>query len=858
MKTKRKNIFKSLLALTLALIMVLGVAPISELAGVDFASLFAPKAKAEGKTYKVGDIVSFGSYPQSRVTDSATVSALDKISKNWVSYGYYSGDGSSGSMKPGDWMKYADFTYNGTKYRAVTFSQYRPTVTSQKHSVECQSENGYIVDNIYYFRYEPLKWRVLDPTTGLVICESIIDSQAYSDKMYEYGKDMYGYTAYWNDSNHAHYANDYGTSSIRKWLNNDFYEAAFSSVQKSNILTSKLNNEAFSAYYSEYNSETTYDKVFLLSCGEIQNTAYFPLYSTRQAKGTDYAECQGLYVSSHSQEENSGWRLRSAGDCSSCAGNINSNGDECNYQQIAASVDGTCDGVRPALKISNLSSLDNTNTGTNPTTPNSSADTSKHFPKGYDFNKDSYDFGNYSDTISKKYFTTLYGSDKGKLLYKKYNKAGGLCFGMAYSTAAIYNGYPSCSKISTLDDSLFKYKLCENIRDVQNIKYKNYINDEEKTWVSSKLPIGEKVIGIEDYIKYTYIHQFSKEVADNSVWCADANVILNLAKKYTDENKIGLMISMVRKDNKGGHGVLVVGYEGNDILVDDSNKRDGYNRITVNSDSSWSFNGLTNYNSKTCYIRYNTDYQRPFELLESGKSETVSESFIGDVKTEETYIEGMDCQDKDSNLLVIDSDSYNLDKSKLSAVYIESGEGTGADAYWTDEKSASIDNVSGGNHEVNFAGNGSIVSAVVADASNVAMTIDKNDIKVQVNSNKGSRCAISVDTCRDDDSSRKIEIIGTATDGEVTVERIKKGIRVYGLENGTANYYVDDNVAFTESTDDMGSNFDIRYDTQSDDDTVKIKKVRFSKLRKFLKKVFNAIASPFRSLIGYLKKLFGK
>lgn len=48
MKTKRKNIFKSLLALTLALIMVLGVAPISELAGVDWASLFAPKAEAEG------------------------------------------------------------------------------------------------------------------------------------------------------------------------------------------------------------------------------------------------------------------------------------------------------------------------------------------------------------------------------------------------------------------------------------------------------------------------------------------------------------------------------------------------------------------------------------------------------------------------------------------------------------------------------------------------------------------------------------------------------------------------------------------------------------------------------------------
>ena len=53
MKTKRKNIFKSLLALTLALIMVLGVAPLSEFAGVDWASLFAPKAEAEGKTYDI-------------------------------------------------------------------------------------------------------------------------------------------------------------------------------------------------------------------------------------------------------------------------------------------------------------------------------------------------------------------------------------------------------------------------------------------------------------------------------------------------------------------------------------------------------------------------------------------------------------------------------------------------------------------------------------------------------------------------------------------------------------------------------------------------------------------------------------
>ena len=315
MKTKRKNIFKSLLALTLALIMVLGVAPLSELAGVDWAGLFTPKAEAEGKTYKVGDIVEFGSYPQSKVTDSSLVSALNGVSKTWVSYGYYSGDGSySDTMVQGDWMKYADFTYNGTKYRAVTFSQYRPYYTSysSSSSYTYQDDNGYTTNNIYYFKYEPLKWRVLDPSTGLVLCESIIDSQAYSNTIYKYGTDPYGYTAYWNDAEHTHYANDYATSSIRAWLNDDFYNTAFSSSQKASILTSELDNKAYSTSYSEYDSETTYDKIFLLSYSEMQNTACgFSSSSARQAKGTDYAKCQGLWVDS--SNECSYQRLRSAG-----------------------------------------------------------------------------------------------------------------------------------------------------------------------------------------------------------------------------------------------------------------------------------------------------------------------------------------------------------------------------------------------------------------------------------------------------------------------------------------------------------------------------------------------------------------
>ena len=349
MKTKRKNIFKSLLALTLALVMVLGVAPISELAGVDWASLFAPKAEAVGKTYKVGDIVEFGSYPQSRVTDSSLVSALNKASKKWVSYGYYSGTGSYDTMVQGDWMKYADFTYNGTKYRAVTFSQYRPYSTCNPSSAAktYQDDNGYTPNNIYYFKYEPLKWRVLDPSTGFVLCESIVDSQAYNNTIYENGN-------YWNNTEHTQYANDYATSSIRAWLNDNFYNTAFSSSQKASILTSELDNKA---YDSKYDSETTYDKVFLLSYSEMQNTAYgFPANRNpspaRQAKGTDYAKCQGLYV-----EPSSGCafqRLRSASSLSEFTCGVAIEGylilDD--YWIVLD----TGYGVRPAIKISNLAS----------------------------------------------------------------------------------------------------------------------------------------------------------------------------------------------------------------------------------------------------------------------------------------------------------------------------------------------------------------------------------------------------------------------------------------------------------------------------------------------------------------------
>ena len=359
---KRK--LKSALSLLLCMIMVFGALAVG---GEGIGELFNG-GKAEAAECSVGDIITFGSYPQSEVTkesDSATYSKLEAASKNWVSYKYYSGDGSRGSMKQGDWMEYADITLGGERYRAVKFTQYRSYYTnypfdsnnSDRSSYNShQDDNGYMVNNIYYFKYEPLKWQVLDPNTGLMLSKSIIDSQAFSNTIYKSGTDAYGKAAFWNNASYTNYANDYATSSIRKWLKEDFYNTAFTSAQKQNILPTTLDNSAYSTNYSKYDSISTTDNVFLLSCSEAQNASYGFTDSTdssetRKAMGTDYAKAQGLWGSS--SNECSGWCLRSAAYASYSACEVSYSGS---VNASRSSVDYTSNGIRPALRLSNLAS----------------------------------------------------------------------------------------------------------------------------------------------------------------------------------------------------------------------------------------------------------------------------------------------------------------------------------------------------------------------------------------------------------------------------------------------------------------------------------------------------------------------
>ena len=183
-----KNKMKRFLCLALVIIMAVSAMPMTYAASND---------------YDIGDIIQFGTYPQSEVKDEATLEALNDLTpawSKWTSYNYYSGDDTYGSMKSGNWMRYTDVSYKGEKYRAVKFTQYRHNLTYASKSDAEQLLNGYETDIVYWFKFEPVQWRVLNPNTGLVLCETIIDAQAYSNTIYGTLSKCPDYTKH-----HAHY-----------------------------------------------------------------------------------------------------------------------------------------------------------------------------------------------------------------------------------------------------------------------------------------------------------------------------------------------------------------------------------------------------------------------------------------------------------------------------------------------------------------------------------------------------------------------------------------------------------------------------------------------------------------------------
>ncbi len=116
--------------------------------------------------------------------------------------------------------------------------------------------------------------------------------------------------------------------SLRQWLNDEFYNTAFSASDKTKIKAAKLKNDNNPEYGTEGGNETT-DKVFLLSLEDVLNPEYG--FSSdcstsdiaRRCAPTAYAVAQGAWVTEESWpdkyktsdgEPTCQWWLRSPGD----------------------------------------------------------------------------------------------------------------------------------------------------------------------------------------------------------------------------------------------------------------------------------------------------------------------------------------------------------------------------------------------------------------------------------------------------------------------------------------------------------------------------------------------------------------
>ena len=302
--------------------------------------------------YSAGDKIEFGAYPQSLVADSALISSLDGIEKNWLSYSYFSGSGSVGTASASDYAEYADFEYSGEKYRAVRFDSYRPRQTYKEASAKNSfvDDNGYGSGTVYYFKFEPVSWIILDPDSGLAVTEKIIDSQPYTNSMISDGYDVNS-AAYWLDETKSAKANDYLNSSVYSFLNNEFFNAAFTADERSQISSVTIDNDSLNGEYQIYSSAQSTDRVYLLSYSDAESDDYgfstSPASSdTRTAFGTDYAKAQGLQVD---ETGASPWWLRSAGNSSRNSAFVNYSGFIGN-----ASVEYSDKGVRPACVITSI------------------------------------------------------------------------------------------------------------------------------------------------------------------------------------------------------------------------------------------------------------------------------------------------------------------------------------------------------------------------------------------------------------------------------------------------------------------------------------------------------------------------
>ena len=402
-------------------------------------------------------------------------------------------------------------------------------------------------------------------------------------------------------------------------------------------------------------------------------------------------------------------------------------------------------------------------------------------PAGYDFYKDSYSFGNTAKSISKKYFTTMFESGTAELIYKRRSGKGGNCFGIASTTACIYNGFPSIDRWNPSVNTIRGLKRSSDV-DLYNGMH----------------------ITLDDFIKYSHIFQFSVEAAD-FLWNMGGEpfAILNTVKQCTDDNIIGVVIGFYNlkssPDAAGAHAVLAVGYEGNDILIDNPNNQGGYERLTINEDGSWDFG---EYNSTTHVIAYYTNFLRPYQVLLTGNKVTADSFWYDDDGNEATgyCVEGMEPISADYTVASITGDSFEISSTDYLAIPRGAGDDIdynddNENLFWIrDSKTLTVSNIDDSPCEIEYAGDDTILGTKLTEESTATLTIDDLMKKAIIQTKHSEKVDLTLSTVDDEGNVYSIQIEGNANQSEVDAEKNELGVQITGLDNVTIEYVKNDEV----------------------------------------------------------------
>lgn len=273
--------------------------------------------RVTGDQMMTWDCVYFGSYPQSEIYESDIVYE---------------------DLKRATWDQNDDVTIGEVKYHRIQETYYDDSNNSQ---------NPILLKVWRYFKYEPIKWRILSvnesENKALLLSDKNLDMKAYNEENID---------VTWKTSTIRSWLNGYGRSSNycnTDYTTDNFINTAFTTEEQDIIQTSTIKTPA-NLWHGTSGGEDAEDRIFLLSIDEAMEESYGFLNTTgttetRESMNTAYV---ASYPYCYDEGTSDFWWLRTVGDDYPYATSVYDHG-MIDYDGIVADSDQYV--VRPALYL---------------------------------------------------------------------------------------------------------------------------------------------------------------------------------------------------------------------------------------------------------------------------------------------------------------------------------------------------------------------------------------------------------------------------------------------------------------------------------------------------------------------------